>query len=155
MIVPPAGHAEHPPAESIAQLRATIGRLGRRLRATPAGSGLSPSEISVLATVARRGPLRLLQLAQMEGLNPTMLSRIAARLTAEGLVRRAPDPQDRRAARLAISESGRQLHRRIRAERDRALAQRLAELPEGQRSSVLQALPALEALAQALGQDRV
>ena len=39
-----------------ARLRAVIGRLGRRLRPTRAGSGLTPTQISVLFTLVRDGP---------------------------------------------------------------------------------------------------
>jgi DNA-binding MarR family transcriptional regulator len=54
--------------------------LSRRLRPTAAGAaaGLTPTRISVLFTIARRGPIRLSELAQAEGLNPTMLSRVIA-----------------------------------------------------------------------------
>ena len=47
-----------------ARLRAVIGRLGRSLRPTRAGSGLSPSQISVLFTVVRDGAIPLAELAE-------------------------------------------------------------------------------------------
>ncbi|MGH2864444.1 MAG: hypothetical protein ACRDJX_04250, partial [Solirubrobacteraceae bacterium] len=58
-------------AERTERLRAVIGRLSRRLRPTLAGSGLSPSQISVLFTVVRLGPIGLSELAAIESLNPT------------------------------------------------------------------------------------
>jgi DNA-binding MarR family transcriptional regulator len=79
-------------AEATARLRAVIGRLSRRLRPTVAGSGLTPSQISVLFTVVRLGPIGLSELAEVESLNPTMLSRITAQLCDAGLIVRSPRP---------------------------------------------------------------
>jgi hypothetical protein len=46
-------------ADRTARLRAVIGRLGRRLRTTSAGSELTPTQTSVLFTIVRLGPLGL------------------------------------------------------------------------------------------------
>src|SRR5579872_2805074 len=102
-----------PPEEDSARLRAAIGRLSRRLRPTVAGSGLTPSQTSVLFTLVRLGPLRLRELAQIEGLNPTMLSRIAAQLCEDGLISRSADPVDRRAAFVRATPAGRRIRERI------------------------------------------
>src|ERR1700722_9114702 len=98
---------EHSPLEPTERLRAVLGRLSRRLRPTLAGSGLTPSQIAVLFTVVRLGPLRLSELAEIERLNPTMLSRIAAQLTETGLIKRSADPDDRRASLVQASAAGR------------------------------------------------
>jgi hypothetical protein len=74
--------------DAAARLRMAIGKLSRRLRPTVAGSGLSPSQISALFTIVRRGPLGLSELAELEALNPTMLSRIIVHLCDLGLIRR-------------------------------------------------------------------
>ena len=80
--------------------------LGRSLRLTHADQNLSPSQRDVLGTVVRRGPVGLSELASIEGLNPTMLSRIAAKLEGAGLIVRAPDRKDGRAASLAATDAG-------------------------------------------------
>ena len=54
-----------------------LGITSRYLRSTDAGEGLTPTELSILATISRRGSLRLTELAEIERVNPTMLSRIA------------------------------------------------------------------------------
>jgi len=59
--------------ESAAALRMAIGRLARVLRTTRAGDDLTPTQISVLFTICREGPLALAALAEREALNPTML----------------------------------------------------------------------------------
>jgi DNA-binding MarR family transcriptional regulator len=137
-------------AEPTARLRAVLGRLSRRLRPTLAGSGLTPSEISVLFTIVRFGPLRLSEVAEIERLNPTMLSRIAAQLGERGLIRRSADPGDRRAALVQASAAGRRMRERIHRERTRALDAHVQQLDESQREALWQALPVLEELAERL-----
>jgi DNA-binding MarR family transcriptional regulator len=133
--------------ETAARMRAVIARLGRGLRQTRAGNELSPSQYEVLATISIRERVRLGDLATIEGLNPTLLSRIVGRLEESGLVAREQDPDDRRVAHVAVTPAGRALHLRIRGERTDALALALDELPEAELDRLLDALPVLEALA--------
>jgi DNA-binding MarR family transcriptional regulator len=133
-----------------ARLRAVIGKLSRRLRPTVAGSGLTPSQISVLFTIVRLGPLRLSELAEIEGLNPTMLSRITAQLCEADLIRREPDPEDRRAALVRATAAGRRIRERIHRERTQALSKHVEALEEHQREALWSALPVLEELAERL-----
>jgi len=49
--------------ETVERLRAALGRASRFLRSTDAGEGLTPTELSILATITRRGSLRLTELA--------------------------------------------------------------------------------------------
>src|ERR1700689_292892 len=123
-------------AESTARLRAGIGRLSRRPRPTVAGSGLTPSQISVLFTIVRLGPLRLSELAEIESLNPTMLSRITAQLCDSGLLRRSADPGDRRAAFVQTPPAGRRIRERIHRERTQALSAHVEDLEEHQRQAL-------------------
>jgi DNA-binding MarR family transcriptional regulator len=136
--------------DSAARLRAAIGRLSRRLRETKAGGGLTPTQISVLFTVVRYGPLPLTELAQREALNPTMLSRVLAYLCEAGLARRSADTADRRVALAEATAAGRRLRERIQRERSAALGVHLAALEPGARKAVLDAIPALETLAERL-----
>ena len=92
--------------ELVARLRGVIGRLARQLNDTPTGEGLTPTQYSVLGLVRGRGPLGLAELAGLEGLNPTMLSRVVRVLDDSGLIRRLPDPSDLRAARVQITPDG-------------------------------------------------
>jgi DNA-binding MarR family transcriptional regulator len=79
-----------------------------------------------------------------------MLSRITAKLGRDRLVARRVDPRDGRAALLVATDRGRRLQRRILAERNDALGQRFQALPAPQRQRLVDALPALEALAESL-----
>lgn len=117
----------------------------------PGGDALTPTQASVLATVAREGPLRISELAEIEGVNPTMLSRIVGKLEDGGLLSRRPDPADGRAARVEVTPAGDDLHRRQRAERTALLTARLARMPDA--AALLAALPALESLADELAES--
>ena len=146
-----------PPAPALdldtaARLRASIGKLSRRLRPTAAGAaaGLTPTRISVLFTISRLGPIRLSELADEESLNPTMLSRVIADFAESGLVTRVSDPDDRRAALVQATAAGRKLCERMRGERNDVLGVALGALSEEDRYAIEQALPVLERLAHGL-----
>jgi DNA-binding MarR family transcriptional regulator len=136
--------------DTSARLRTAIGRLARRLRPTRAGSALTPTQISVLFTVVRHGPLPLAELAERETLHPTMLSRVVGGLCEAGLVARTTDPGDRRVVNASATPAGRRIRERIQRERSEALAVHLAELAPAERQAIVDALPALEALAERL-----
>lgn len=138
-------------AESAARLRAVIGKLSRRLNALARGAGLTPSQLSALGVIARQGPLRPSELAEIESMNPTMLSRVVAALGDAGLVRRRVDPADRRAGLIEVTATGRRTHDRLRAERGKALTDGLSQLAAAELTAVEAALPALEALVDAMG----
>ncbi|MFL5864314.1 MAG: MarR family winged helix-turn-helix transcriptional regulator [Solirubrobacteraceae bacterium] len=142
--------------DTASRLRVAIGRLSRRLRTTAAGAaaGLTPTRISVLLTVVREGPMRLSALAESESLNPTMLSRVIADLVDAGLLVRASDHGDRRAAWVEATADGRQLAQRMRRERTDAVNEALEGLAPADRQLLEKALPALEQLAEQLKDRR-
>jgi DNA-binding MarR family transcriptional regulator len=148
-----AGTATQVERETVERLRMALGITSRYLRSTEAGEGLTPTELSILATITRRGSLRLTELAEIERVNPTMLSRIAGRLAEAQLISREADADDRRAARVEATPSGIALHERIRAERSASLAAHLDLLSEDDAHALVAALPALEALAEGLRRD--
>src|ERR1700744_3311367 len=111
--------------ELVARLRAVIPRLARVLNDTSTGEDLPPTQYSVLALVRGRGPLGLTELTELEGLNPTMLSRVVKALDERGLIRRTPNPGDMRAARIMATPEGEQVHERVRNERTRVLSETL------------------------------
>ena len=55
----------------------------------------------MLFTVVRCGPIGMSELAREEDLNPTMLSRVVARLADEALLERTPHPDDGRVVVVA------------------------------------------------------
>ena len=135
-----------------ARLRTAVARLARRLKPTAAAGTLTLSEVDVLFTVANRGPLRLSDLAQAAGMNPTMLSRVVAKLEEQALLRRLPDRSDGRVCNVEVTPEGRRLIERIRTERTDVLSHQLAMLAPAERQAVVAALPVLERLADELRQ---
>ena len=136
--------------ETIIRLRRVILRLARELNAASVGEGLTPTQASVLGIVTYRGPLGLTELTDIEGLNPTMLSRVVGKLDSFGLIRRLRDPDDFRAARVEVTPEGRRAYQRIAAQRAAILSERVADLPPEQADALITALPALENLAEDL-----
>jgi DNA-binding MarR family transcriptional regulator len=139
-----------PGADVADRLRTAVGRLGRYLRLTHVDSDLTPSQREVLSAIARGGALRLSELAAGEGINPTMLSRIVAKLEAAGLATRTPDATDARVVHVAPTSQGRALHDEMRHERTDALRHALAGLTPAERRALEDAMPALEAVVGAL-----
>jgi DNA-binding MarR family transcriptional regulator len=132
--------------EVAARLRLAVARLGRQLR-QQAGTGLSPSQHAVLASIDVHTTLTLGELAAIEQVAPPTITRIVAKLADDGLVERAPDPVDRRVVRVSVTAEG---HRRMDLSRHRRnawLARRLDELPPGDTERLADALDVLEELA--------
>jgi len=142
--------------DTATRLRAVLGRLARQLRTTPsaAEAGLTPTKISVLLGLDRRGRMRISELAESEGLNPTMLSRMISTLVDEGLLDRASDAGDRRAAWVQVTDDGHRLAERMRRERTEVVNRGIAGLDDADREVLQRAIPALEALADELRDRR-
>jgi DNA-binding MarR family transcriptional regulator len=134
--------------EDVDRLRIALARIARLMDRQVSGDGMTRTQLSVLGTIARLGPLGISELADIEGLNPTMLSRVVGKLEVSGLVVRSVTEADRRAVRVQTTPAGRSLHQRLRRQRSQLLGERLAGLPAEQADHLLSSLPALEALAE-------
>src|SRR5919199_1965613 len=128
-----------------ARLRLVVTRLNRRLRAQ-ADSGLTASAMAALAAIGRRGALSLGELAALEGVRPPTMTVTVAGLEAEGLVRREPDPVDRRVARVALTAKGRLRLKQSRSRKTAYLAAQLEALEPDELRLLEQAAAILERL---------
>jgi DNA-binding MarR family transcriptional regulator len=139
-------------AATATRLRSVLGRLSRQLRTTTASTdaGLTPTKLSVLLGVDRRGMTRISELAEIEALNPTLLSRTISMLVDAGLLDRVSDAGDRRAAWVQVTDDGHRLAESMRRERTEVVNRGMSALPTAERRLVEQAIPALEALADEL-----
>lgn len=81
---------------------ARLCRLAFERRVAEADLGITPGEARVLASVARHGPLRQTCLADLTSLGPMAITGYLDRLEQAGLVRRRPDPADRRAKLVSV-----------------------------------------------------
>jgi DNA-binding MarR family transcriptional regulator len=144
----------HDEIEATARLRTVIGRLARNLRRTQAGARLTSTETTVLGAAVRNGPVGLTKLANAEGMNPTMLSRVVRHLEESGLVVRRSDPDDKRAGFVEATSAGRRLDERIHTERTDALNRVVSRLEPHERAAITDALPILERIAADLKTER-
>lgn len=126
------------------QLAFVVGRLNRRLQA--ATGGLSHGLLSALAVVTKHGPVRLSDLAQLEGVSAPSMTRTIAELESRGYVLRQPDPLDGRAVLVEAAEAGTSAVVAARATRARVIDELLARLDANDRATVAAALPILERL---------
>src|SRR3954468_19345343 len=85
--------------------------------ATADRAGLSLTAAATLARLQREGPARLTELAAAEGITQPSMTALVARLSAQGLVRRAADPSDGRAVILSLTGAGEELLAQRRAAR--------------------------------------
>ena len=134
------------------ELRISISRLARRLRAERISRGvateLSDTQLAALAALERHGAMTPGELAEHEKVQPPSMTRVIAVLEERGLVRRAAHPTDRRQVILTVTQQGRDLVQLVRRRREAWLAQRMQELTPEERATLLAAAPILEKLSQ-------
>ncbi len=105
--------------ETLATWRAFLNahaRVTRRISAELAAAGLPDLSWYDLLWALYRQPgrsLRVNELAREIVLSPPAMSRFVDRLAAAGCVRREPDPDDRRALRVVLTDAGIDLLRRM------------------------------------------
>lgn len=133
--------------DDVARLRVALARISRAVDRMSNEAGFTRTQLSVLGTVARLKSVGMGELADIEGLNPTMLSRVVGQLEDAGLITKGSDETDRRSVRVQLTAAGRSLHVRLRKRRTEVFARQLAALPAGQAADLLGVLPAMEALA--------
>jgi DNA-binding MarR family transcriptional regulator len=137
-----------------AELGAAWGGVRRRLRrgtrAVVGGEPLRGAQIELLRVVEIQPGVGVGEAAATLHLAPNTVSTLVGELVALGLLARRPDPDDRRAARLELTEAAHERLRRYRDERDRLLAAALAELDADDLAALRASLPALERLLEKL-----
>ncbi|HJR25409.1 MAG TPA: MarR family transcriptional regulator [Acidimicrobiales bacterium] len=132
-------------AEIAARLRLSATRLARRMR-QEAATGLSPSQLSALAVVHARGPLTLGELAELEQVAPPTISKVVAKLEADGLLDRQVDPTDKRVSLVQATKAGAHLHDESKRRRTTWLAGRIRELSPEEQARLAGALDVLDRL---------
>ena len=132
---------------AISTLRGAVMRLSRRLRHQRVDESLSPTEMSVLARLARCGSATPGELARKEHVQPPSMTRIVAMLEAKGLVRREPHPDDRRQVVVSRTEQAEAMLAESRRKRNAWLAELAEGLDEEEWATLREAAPVLEKLA--------
>jgi DNA-binding MarR family transcriptional regulator len=127
------------------QLATSIERLTMWLRRHTA-QAVSSSTITALDRLAVEGPLRVSDLAAREAMTQPGVTMLVHRLADAGYAERVPDPTDRRAALVRITDAGRAVLTDRYAARAQVLRARLAELSDEDQQLLAAALPAIERL---------
>lgn len=98
-------------------------------RLNVADLGAEFSALMLLFPLRSLGPLRVTDLAEIKGADPSTVSRQAAQLVKAGLARREADPDDGRASRLAVTEAGLAACQRLHEAREALLSDVLGGWP--------------------------
>ena len=113
------------------------------------GCGLSMARTKVLRRLHEQGPTRQNVLAADFGLSPHSITDIVDGLERLGMAER-PDPTDRRAKLVAITDAGEAGLDVANATRERLLQQVFGALSEADRATLLRLLDSLDEAAQRL-----
>ena len=116
-----------------------------RMAQSPA---VPPTQLRVLTIVAGNGHTNMNRLAEALDVVPSSASRLCDRLEATGLLRRAPDPRDRREVRLVLTPAARRMLDELRERRRTALAEVLARMTAAGQQELVRALAAFDAAAE-------
>ena len=133
---PSPSRRSSPPVNRLAaDLRLVVTRMARRLR-QHAGGGRSPSQLAMLATIERRGPMTLGELAAAEQVQPPTVTSVVARLEEGGLVVRTTHERDRRVSVVAVTPAGVEYLRESRRAKEAFLARKLAAMSDEDRAAL-------------------
>ena len=109
---------------------------------------LTASQASALASISRRGPLTVGELAKAEHVSSPMITKIAKGLEDEGLVTRTVDAADKRVTQLAITKDGLRRLERSRSRKNAWLARQFDSLAPEELEAINAVIPVLERIAQ-------
>lgn len=103
-----------------------FGRSLRNAIASAADDPIAPALVAVLVALSARGPCRQNELASVLCVSQSALSRQMTELVDAGLVERRPDPDDKRAFRVQVSEQGQEALRAAKESRSARLRDMLS-----------------------------
>ncbi len=125
-------------------------RMFRAVNDEMSGCGLSMARTKVLRRLREQGPTRQSVLAVDFGLSPHSITDIVDGLERLGMAERRPDPTDRRAKLVAITDAGEAGLDVANTTRERLLKQIFGALSEADRATLLRLLDSLDEAAKQL-----
>jgi DNA-binding MarR family transcriptional regulator len=123
-------------------------RMFRAVNGEMSGCGLTMARAKVLRSLHEQGPTRQSVLAADFGMSPHSITDIVDGLERLGLAERRPDPDDRRAKLVAITDAGEASLDVANATRERLLTQIFGSLSQEDRVTLLRLLGRLDEAAQ-------
>jgi DNA-binding MarR family transcriptional regulator len=121
-------------------VRGLVRRFQVSERADVVCCGVSIAQAATLEILRLEGPMRLGPLGRRLGITPSTLSRNLDRLEESGYVARSVDPDDGRAAQVALSAAGHRVADRLESQEEDFAGQILARIPKERRARVVEAL---------------
>lgn len=125
------------------QLAYMIASLNRQLEAELEDrlrpGGVPIEQYRILEVLDASEPVAMGEIAQQSLIEAPTLTKIVDKMVAEGLVYRAPDPNDRRRVLILTAPAGKTLFKRLRGV-STAQEQRIVDLLEGEKAAALRTL---------------
>jgi DNA-binding MarR family transcriptional regulator len=132
------------------QLRPTLLQINRHMRREALVHGISPTQVSLLSTLARTPTITLSELALREGMTAPTVSGHMNRLEDAGFITRSrATGDDRRRVAVTVTSAGEAILATVREYRTAWLARQLATLAPAERDAIEVALAPLAKLVQA------
>jgi len=131
-------------SEAAAAVESTVDSLVSVLEAASLAQtpNVPPAQLRVLSIIALNQHTNMNRLAEALEVVPSSASRLCDRLEATGLLRRVPDPRDRREVRLMITPAARRLLDQLHERRRQALAQVIDRMTPGDQKDLVRVLQA-------------
>jgi DNA-binding MarR family transcriptional regulator len=143
------GRLRYTPANEAANaLDALIVRWSRKERSQESATGSTPGRLQLLTHLVESGPTAVGRLAHELDVSPPAITRMVDGLEDDGLVRRLPDPSDRRAVLVRATPAGQRWLDSSRAARVRELSMRLKRLSPAELATITRATGILAKLPQ-------
>jgi DNA-binding MarR family transcriptional regulator len=143
-----------PPLPLTAELAKVLARIGRglryRTRAVREALDITHSEGELLRLLERRPGIRVQDAAIELGIASNSVSTLVKQLTRAGLIQRASDPLDGRAACLWLTPLSQDWVARIGSAREAAISRALEALDDSERAALEAAVPAMIRLSKAI-----
>jgi DNA-binding MarR family transcriptional regulator len=132
------------PPEELANAFFTVAHaLKRTVNARFQHTGLSVARLRVLYTLATGGPVRMGELSQCVDVAARTMTSTVEAMERDGLVRRAPDPDDGRATIVHLTDDGRDAYQEGLRVQASTVADVFAALDDDQRAALASLLDAL------------
>jgi DNA-binding MarR family transcriptional regulator len=128
------------------ELGSVLGRMYTFLRRSIFPKEMSIAQALCLAVLRDRGPQRVSDLAEIEGVRQPTCTGLVNAMETEGWVVRRVDGTDRRAVIVEITDSGREILDSINDARARLLQGYLSKLSHADRQALAAAIPGLHRL---------
>ena len=129
------------PPESLAEaFRAVARQLRHQTQTALAPWNLTPAQARALGTLVRHGRMRVGTLAEHLRIAPRSATEVVDDLQGLGLAERHPDPADRRAVLVSLTDEGQRISRDIRGARQAAGEQFFAKLSADDRRELARLL---------------